>query len=96
MAELSSRVVPYEILSPEVATVQYKGKSYDISLGRIQRIEPPLFTYGDSVSPMNHPEIVGIISDIIYHGGKKASIYFIEIGGKKKSKRYFDEDLIRR
>ena len=94
--ELGGRVVPFEIISPDVVEVLYKGKSYDIPLDKIQRIEPPKFTYGDPVSPANHPEIVGIISDMIYHGEKKASMYFIEIDGKKKSKRYFDDDLIRR
>ena len=94
-SELSSRVVPYKITSPGVATVMYKGKNYDIPLDRIQRIEPPKFTYGDFVSPVNHPELVGIVSDMIYHGAKKAPMYFIEINGKKKSKRYFENDLLR-
>ena len=94
--DISSRVVPYKIISPEMVTITYKGESYDIPLDKIQIIEPPKFTYGDFVSPVNHPEIVGIIFDMIYHGDKKMPMYFIEIDGKKKSKRYFDDDLIRR
>ena len=94
--DIGGRVVYYELRSSEVITISYKDKSYDIPLDKMQKIETPKFTYGDFVSPVNHLEIVGIISDMIYHGDKKAPMYFIEISGKKKSKRYFDDDLIRR
>ena len=74
--------------------VFHKGKYYNVHLDKIRKIESPKFSYGDFVSPANHTDIIGIVSDIIYHGKKKAPMYFIEINGEKKSKRYFDDDLI--
>ncbi len=55
----------------------------------------PVFTFGDRVEDINHPDRVGTICDIEWHHKDKQFIYFIEINEKKSSKRYYDRDLTR-
>lgn len=54
---------------------------------------PPEFEYNARVSPVNHPELTGIIAKIYWHFDKQSYYYIIEINGKLKSRRYFAEDL---
>ena len=50
--------------------------------------------YGDIVSPINHPKLLGIITGIGYYFKTNEPSYFITVNGKKKSKRYFKNDLM--
>jgi hypothetical protein len=93
---LGQMVVPYEIITPEVATVTFNGASYKVPLAKIKAIDAPKFAYGDTVSPTNHPELIGVVHVIRYHFDRNEPMYFIKINEKKKSKRYFCDDLIRR
>ena len=56
--------------------------------------EPPSFVYGDFVSPVNRPDIIGKIETLIWHFKDKDYNYYISVNEKKKSKRYFAEDLM--
>lgn len=57
--------------------------------------ESPKYIYGEKVFPCNHPSMKGVILEIQWHFKLKCYIYIIEINGKRKSKRYFDDDLKR-
>ncbi|MCM1313900.1 MAG: hypothetical protein NC205_00660 [Prevotella sp.] len=56
----------------------------------------PDFVYGEIVSPVNHTDIIGKIHTIIWHFKIKEFFYYIESDGKKKSKRYYGNDLIKK
>ena len=90
------RVVSYELASSEIVTVSYNGNKYEMTVDCMRKIDSPKYVYGDCVSPTNHPEMMGIVYEMIYHFDRKEPMYFIRIDGKKKSKRYFADDLIRR
>ena len=53
----------------------------------------PKYSYGDQVSPCNHPDITGIICGIHWHFKLNCFIYKLNINGNVKSRRYYDEDL---
>ena len=93
---LFQRVVSYEKESSQVVTVFYRGEFFKVPMDKMREINPPKFAYGDTVSPANHLELTGVITDIVYHGGREEPMHFIEINGKRKSKRYFEDDLVRR
>ena len=56
--------------------------------------EVPQFVYGELVSPVNHLDMKGKIHTIKWHFNLKACYYYIQVDGKNKSKRYFEEDLV--
>jgi len=88
------RVVSCEKISEKVVCVHYSDNHYQISVDMIKPIGPPDFTYGEWVSPVNRPELVGFISDIIFHFANDMPMYFLSIDSKRKPKRYFARDLI--
>jgi hypothetical protein len=55
------------------------------------------FKIGDAVRVLtgdrNRTPHAGTVRQIIWHHKKQAYLYFLEEGGKKVAKRYFDEDL---
>ena len=61
------RVVSCEKISEKVVCVHYNDNHYQISVDMIKPIDPPDFTYGEWVSPVNRPELVGFINDIVFH-----------------------------
>ena len=58
--------------------------------------KPPAFVYGDLVSPTNHPDMIGKIYRIQWHYKNNSYNYYITVNDRKKSKRYYEEDLIKR
>ena len=74
------------ITLPETA---YKPEIKDI----LELPVSPKYIYGELVTPRNHPEMTGIICGIRWHFKQERCFYAIQVNGRIKSKRYFDEDL---
>lgn len=59
--------------------------------------QPNLYNKGDQVSVVlnkrNSTRYRGIIRDVIWHFKDECWLYFIEVNGKKISKRYYEDDL---
>lgn len=93
---LFQKVVEYQLDSDNhTAHILQPVKDKRVSINDIKTIsEPPPFVYGDVVSPVNHPDMIGKIQTIIWHFKDKDYNYYISVNGKKKSKRYYAEDLI--
>lgn len=91
-------VVKYEICTDStIASLTYPVEGVQIAVDKIRALDnPPQFMNGDLVSPANHPDIVGVIREIGWHFGRQEYLYFISVNGRKKSKRYYDRDLIKR
>lgn len=96
--ELFQRVIEYEISEESaVACLVYPVEGVQIAVDKIRALDnPPQFTDGELVSPVNHPEMVGVIRGIGWHFEKQEYMYFITVNGRKKSKRYYYKDLIKR
>jgi len=61
-----------------------------------QMDHPPRFVYGEAVSPVNHPELTGVIRVIGWHFKNQDYMYLLTVDGRKKSKRYYSCDLLKR
>ena len=91
---LFQQIIQCKIISYDTVEIIHEDNIYKTSIENIRIISPLKFLIGDQVSPKNHPELIGIIWNTIYHFGKNEPTYYIKINGKKKSKRYFENDLI--
>ena len=56
--------------------------------------DPPKFDFDEQVRPKNKSDVIGVIFQMIWHYKRGEMMYFIKINGKKKSKRYWADDLI--
>lgn len=95
---LYQRAVEYQ-LDPDnhTAYILQPIKDIKISSDRIMTPDKPLaFVYGDLVSPVDHPEMIGTVREIVWHFKNKDYSYYITVNGRKKSKRYYADDLIER
>lgn len=96
--KLFQSVIAYEILAENrIADIIYPIEGVAVSVDEIKPLDaPPKFLTGELVSPGNHPELVGVIRGIGWHFNHQDYMYFITINGRKKSKRYFANDLLKR
>ena len=66
-----------------------------LEISKIKEIpKVPRFVYGELVSPVNHLDMKGKIHTIKWYFNLNACYYYIQVDGKNKSKRYFEEDLV--
>lgn len=94
---LYQRAIEYEnALSEVTAHTLQPIRGIEISADQIKPVEkPPVFIYGELVSPVKHSDIIGKITDIIWHFKNYEYNYYISVNGKKKSKRYYSDDLFK-
>lgn len=78
----------------EFIELQYNGHSYLVKPQLFKKVPTPKFNFGDTVRLRKKPEVIGTISEINWHNQTEKEMYFIEVDGKKKSSRYFSEELI--
>lgn len=76
--------------------IQYNFENFKVKPLLYKQVPPPIYTFGETVILVNHPNIEGSICDIHWHHKYEKEIYYLELNGKKKSKRYFREDLNRK
>ncbi len=58
----------------------------------IRELSEPKFKIGESVY-IHEKEIFGMVWTYFWHSKKEKYFYYLYVNGKKKSKRYFDDDL---
>jgi hypothetical protein len=92
--ELFQKVVSYEIISNQMVKIEYKSKYYEIDINKIKEIKVPKYIYNEIILVKNKSKYYGKIIDIKYHFKENKPMYFIEINGHKKSRRYFEEEII--
>jgi hypothetical protein len=61
----------------------------------IQECKRPIFFINDKVKFLNSKDFIefGIIKDLYWHNKDRKYVYNIEVNGKMKGRRYYDEDL---
>lgn len=96
--KLFQSVIAYEISADnKTADIAYPIEGVSVSVDEIRPLDdPPRFFEGELVSPGNHPELVGVIRGIGWHFDHQDYMYFITVNGRKKGKRYFSKDLLKR
>lgn len=94
--ELFQKAVEFRTDS-ENAVILKPVQDIKIPVDRIKIVNnPPAFVYNEVVSPANNTDIIGKIHTIIWHFKRKEFCYYIEVNGKKKSRRYYVSDLIKK
>jgi hypothetical protein len=56
---------------------------------------PPLFQIGEMVQERERPNIAGVVNRVVWHHKRDEYLYFLTVNGKKKSRSYFANELIR-
>ena len=72
--------------------LEYGKESFSVKPSLFKEVSDPLFQIRQKVTT-NTGNIVYIITDINWHFGKNDPFYYLSIDGKKKTKRYFSEDI---
>jgi hypothetical protein len=73
--------------------IQYDTQRYRVKPDLYQVIPPLRFTFGQQVRERERPEILGIVRRIGWHVLKGEPLIYLEVKGKMKSRRYFQEEL---
>ena len=55
-------------------------------------VPEPIYKIGDKVL-INYSEEIGEVREIYWHGNRKAPYYLLTVNNKKKSRRFFDDEL---
>lgn len=91
---LFQAVVQYKTGNSKAIVILPKA-NYELDIKQIRELPlPPRFVYGEQVSPCSHPNMTGVIVGIRWHYKRNCYFYIININGRTRSKRYFDDDLI--
>lgn len=75
-------------------TLRYSNKYYRVKAKLFKPVPSPKFDFGQKVI-INGKDEEAIITDIMWHLSNQEHYYFISIGKKKKSKRFFESELSR-
>lgn len=74
-------------------TLEYMDVAYRVKPGLYHVVPKPMFLIGDEVREMARPDHIGTVYHIEWHYNKEEPMYFLEIDGRKKSHRYFVNEL---
>ena len=74
--------------------LQYGKCTFRVKPDLYKTVNQPRFVIGCNVKLAKDNTQEGTIEEINWHQKNNSPIYYISINGKKKSTRYFDEDLI--
>ncbi|MEF2246472.1 DUF6960 family protein [Paenibacillus sp. IITD108] len=77
----------------EYIEILYNKQKFKVKPELFIQTPNPTYKFGDNVR-LKSKEIIGIICDINWHSKEAREMYFIEVNGKKKSTRYFSEELL--
>ena len=73
-------------------TIRYNNNYYRVKERLFKLVPTPKYSFGQMVFIKEKKEI-GIVTDIMWHYGKKVHYYLLSTEGKKKTRRYFEEEL---
>ena len=76
----------------EYITLKYNNRCYRVRKQLFKPILAPKYTFGQRVSIRKNGEEV-TVTDIMWHYDRQKHYYLVTAGNRKKSKRYFEEEL---
>ncbi|SHK18989.1 hypothetical protein SAMN02745163_03388 [Clostridium cavendishii DSM 21758] len=79
----------------EYITLKYGEEIYQVKSRLYKQVNASIFSIGTEVRLAKKPEVTGIIVDINWHIKNSSLLYYISVGGKRKSKRYINDELIK-
>lgn len=94
--KLFQRAVEYDNADSSTVQILQPVTGVKVSDDKIKIADkPPVFIYGEAVSPIGHSDIIGKIEDIVWHFKNNDYNYYISANDIKISKRYCSGDLIK-
>lgn len=94
--KLFQRAVEYDNSDSINLQILQPAAGIKISADKIKITDkPPAFIYGELVTTVDSPNIIGKIEDIIWHFKNNDYNYYISAKDVKISKRYYSDDLIK-
>lgn len=73
-------------------TIRYNTDFYRVKGEMFIILPKPRYVWGDTVVLKNR-QCIAIVAEIMWHVDKKEYYYFVTVNGRKKSKRYFENEL---
>lgn len=86
----------YKCIGVDDNYLNIRFQSFDLKVKpeAIHSILPtPVFEWGSSVRVVSRPEISGVIDDLIWHQNKQDFLYYLRVGGKRKTRQYQANEL---
>lgn len=74
-------------------TLKYNNECYRVKDKLFKPVPSPKYNFGEIVK-IKEKEEEAIITDIMWHYGKREHYYLVSIGGKKKSRRYLESEFM--
>jgi len=79
--------------SERYLVLRYGLAQYRVKPDLYQPIPKPPFVIGEPVRVKDDPNLIGVVCDINWHHQKSSPIFFLEINGKRRSRRFFQDEL---
>lgn len=76
----------------EYLTLRYADKCYRVKNKLFTPVLSPKFNFGEKVI-LKYKNIEAIITDIMWHMNNNEHYYYVTIGKKKHSKRFFESEI---
>lgn len=75
----------------EWLVVRYGANTYRVNPDVLRPVPAPAFDVGQAVTARDRP---GVVADVTWHFKEEAPIYFLQIDGKRSSRRYSEAELV--
>ena len=84
----------FECLADEAQyiTIKYGEDIFKCENYLFKNVPEPEFKIGDKVL-IGYSKEIGIIREIYWHGSRNAPFYLLTVNNKKKSRRFFDDEI---
>lgn len=77
----------------EYITFKYKEELFRVKPQLYKRVRMPMFSYGEHLKLKKCPNAICKVEDIRWHYDKTEPFYNLIVDGKKKSKRYYEDEF---
>lgn len=78
----------------EYITFKYKKELFRVKPKLYKRVSMPIFSYGDYLKLKKYPNAICKVDDIRWHSDRSEPFYTLIVDGKKKLKRYYEEEFL--
>lgn len=89
----NTKVFEFSKGSDEYNNFRYGENNFRIKDTISVALPEPKYNFGEDVLVKKKEALVGKITDIMWHFSKKEYYYLLSVDGKKKSTRYFENEL---
>lgn len=90
----SGKVFGVQAGAGEWVELRYGVESFRVDPALLQRVAAPAFAIGQSVSfHRNEGPQTGVVRGIFWHYEENRPFYILTVGGKKKSRRFWEAEL---